>query len=57
MSLSVDEYLEKFDEILVEVDILETIAMDCFLGGLRPDIQLVVDTFKWLVCKKVQLKL
>lgn len=43
---SVDEYIEAFDDLLTEVDIPKQVAMDCFLGGLRLDIQSAVDAFK-----------
>lgn len=36
--MSVDEYIEAFDELLTENNILDGVAMNCFLGGLRPEI-------------------
>lgn len=45
MQLSVDEYIDAFDNLLTEVDLNEEIAMNCFLGGLRSDIQAAVTAF------------
>lgn len=46
LSSSVDEYTKSFDDLLTKLDILEDVAMNCFLRGLREDIQSAVDAFK-----------
>lgn len=45
-NMTVDEYIEAFDDLLTDVDIPEGVAMSFFLGGLRADIQSAVDAFK-----------
>ena len=42
----VEDYIDEFDELLSEVDIADDVAMSCFLGGLRSDIQAAVEAFK-----------
>ncbi|XP_028793005.1 uncharacterized protein LOC114748689 [Neltuma alba] len=39
------DYEKKFDELLCEVDIPEEVAINLFIGGLRPDIQKLVLNF------------
>ncbi|XP_028807352.1 uncharacterized protein LOC114762069 [Neltuma alba] len=45
LSTSVSEYEQQFDELLSEVDIPEPVAINLFIGGLRPDIQKFVLNF------------
>lgn len=42
---TVAAYEQVFDELLSEVDIPEAVAVNLFIGGLRPDIQQFVLTF------------
>lgn len=41
----VHNYIEAFDKLTAKVDISEMMVMNCFLGGLRPEIQSIVDAF------------